>query len=129
MQKLLTCIRALILTHSVTSSPPLRPELQNLFYAHAEKLPNIEHLFMKLHQLKIFTSAEESLIAMVNKAAMLEGIQAWELLKMILLLPGFEDYTIVAQVEVCEESCDTTFKACLACARVSTVPLSNSNHK
>lgn len=55
---------------------------------------------MKLHKLNLVPQTERTLIVMVDNAAMLDGPQAWELMKMLLLLPGFDDHVIEAQLEV-----------------------------
>ena len=73
---------------------------QNAYNDHAKDLPNVEHLFMKLHKLNLIPQTERTLIVMVDNAAMLDGPQAWEVLKMLLLLPGFDDHVIEAQLEV-----------------------------
>ena len=75
--------------------------IQAVYKEHAEQLPDLEALFLKLHQLGHFIAAEVSLLEMVQHIAIIEeSVCAWEILKGLFRLPGFNDDVIASHIQV-----------------------------
>ena len=72
-----------------------------VYEEHAEQLPDLEAMFLKLHQLGHFIAAEASLLEMVQHIAIIEQLVcAWEILKGLFRLPGFNDDVIASHIQV-----------------------------
>lgn len=64
-------------------------------------LPDLEALFLKLHELAHFAEARSTLINMVKNIYIIKGsVHAWETLKGLFRLPGFADGLIAGLIEV-----------------------------